>query len=256
VPARRGLRGPPLALGVHLEHGPEYSRLGLDQAAVDRLARFGDLLHEAKTNVTAIREPESIERFHFLDSLALLGIEEAVSATSLVDLGAGAGLPALVLAVALPDTMVTAVESVHKKCHFMEKVAAELGLTNVNVVCARAEDFGHSSARESFEVATARALASLAVVLEYALPLVRVGGLVVAMKGAMSDQERTAGENAAGILGGRVAGRERVRPFAEAENRWLYLVDKVDHTPDRFPRKPGVPAKRPLGGVGSEGENA
>jgi 16S rRNA (guanine527-N7)-methyltransferase len=234
---------------MDLQHCAEYTLLALDDLARGRLAVLGDLLLTARSNVTAIRDPAGIERRHFLDSLTLLSLPPVAAAQAIVDIGAGAGFPSLVLAVALPATRVTAVESVRKKCEFMEQAAERLQLGNFSVVWGRAEDVAHTQMRESFDVATARALASWPVILEYGLPMVRLGGSVVAMKGAMSDLERTAGEEAAGILGGRVAAVERVHPFPGAANRWLYLVEKLRPTPGRYPRKAGVPGRRPLGGL-------
>jgi 16S rRNA (guanine527-N7)-methyltransferase len=178
----------------------------------------------------------------------VLDIDAVVSARDLVDIGSGAGLPALVLALALPEAEVTAVEALRKKCAHIETAAGTLGLENVRVRCQRAEEYGRSPARGAHEVVVSRALAALPVVAEYSLPLLRLGGTMVAMKGSISDQERTQGQRALGILGADRLDAIRLHPFAGAENRWAYVARKVRDTPNEFPRRPGIPAKRPLGG--------
>lgn len=234
---------------MNLQETASYEAHGLSTETLHKLARYGDLLLSSPVNVTSLRDPLSIEHLHFLDSLSLLTVPEVRGATLLVDIGSGGGLPAVVLALAVPDMQVVAVESVGKKCAFIEEVKRTLELRNLSVQWARAEDAGRSDARGSYDVAVTRAVASLAVVVELCLPLVRVGGLVVAMKGPMSDQERIQGKNAIAILGGEEASAQQVKSFPGAENRWLYGVRKISPTPTDYPRRPGVPGKRPLGGV-------
>jgi len=233
---------------VELRETDAYAALHLDAAAQHRLALLGDLLLGARLKVTGITDPREIERAHFLDSLSLLGLECVSSAGSLVDIGSGAGFPALVLALALPEVSIVALESQRKKCAYIGQAVEMLGLTNVEVCCARAEEYGHAASRGTFDAAVSRALASLPVVAEYSLPLLAEGGTMVAMKGAISDQERIQGEKALGILGSDPLRCERLWPFADARDRWVYLARKACATPDKYPRRPGVPAKRPLGG--------
>jgi 16S rRNA (guanine527-N7)-methyltransferase len=232
---------------MELIYTEAYAAKGLSHDAMERLAILGDLLANAVLNVTSIQEPEAIERFHFLDSLSLLDLVAIRSAERLADLGSGAGLPALLLATALPALRVTAVESLHKKCAFIEQAAAKMGLSNVDVQCCRAEDYGRGSGRAAHDAVVSRALASLPVVAEYSLPLLCVRGTMVAMKGAISNQELTQAEKALDILGGGRLESVRLEPFVGAENRWVYMADKVRETPDSFPRRPGLPVKRPLG---------
>ena len=134
-----------------------------------------------------------------------------------------------------------------KKCTFIEGVEANLGLGNLSVVCTRAEDFGHTEARESFDVAVARAVAPLPVLAELSLPLTAIGGVIVAAKAALSNEERMEGIVALDILGSERYELRRARSFDEAENRWLFLAFKERPTPSQYPRRAGVPAKRPLG---------
>ncbi len=234
---------------MKLTHIAEYERRGLDANGTERLAVLGDLLLTAGFNVTGIREPEQLERMHFLDSLSLLDLSAITSACRAVDIGSGAGLPALVLALALPSLEVTALEANQKKCHFIQQAAQTLGLVNVRVCCERAEQHGRGSFRAGYDVAISRALASLPVIAEYSLPLLKQHGRMVAMKGAVSDQERIQGQEALDILGGGQLEAVRLQPFPGAENRWVYVAEKIASTPERYPRRPGIPSKRPLGGA-------
>lgn len=208
---------------------------------------MGDHILGAEFNVTGLADPLEIERAHFLDSLSLLDLECVSSAASVVDVGSGAGLPALVLALALPNAEIVAVESQRKKCAHIRHVAQALSLLNLEVYCGRAEEYGRSAGRESHGVVVSRAVASLPVLAEYSLPLLRVGGTMLAMKGAVSNQELTQAEKALGILGAGPMEAVRVLPFPDAHNRWVYCARKVHATPDEYPRRSGIPAKRPLG---------
>jgi 16S rRNA (guanine527-N7)-methyltransferase len=234
---------------VRLSFAAAYKEYGLSDELISSLAQLGDLILEAGLNITALTEPEEIERQHFLDSLSLLTIPSVTHARQIVDIGSGGGLPALLLALALPASRVTALESLQKKCIYIESTARELGLTNVQVVCARAEDYGRDSdsGRAAHDVAVSRALAALPVVAEYSLPLLALNGTMVAMKGQISDQERIQASKALGILGADTLEAERLEPFEGAVNRWVYMARKVRPTPEDYPRRAGTPAKRPLG---------
>jgi 16S rRNA (guanine527-N7)-methyltransferase len=231
---------------VRLIETTHYEAHGLDEGAQTRLAALGDLLLGAEFNVTAVSTPEAIERMHFLDSLSLLALPEVRTARRIVDIGSGAGLPALVLALVL-SADVLALESHRKKCDFIERAAREMELANLGVACARAEEYGRNEGREAHDCAVSRALAALPVVLEYSMPLLSPGGFVVAMKGAISDQERIQAERALGILGGDSLRAVKLQPFPDAEKRWAWIASKSRPTPRAYPRRPGVPAKRPLG---------
>lgn len=208
---------------------------------------MGDLLLGAVHNVTGVTEPAEIERIHFLDSLCLLALPAVSQATSLADIGSGGGLPALVLALARPRMAVTAIESQRKKCEHIQKAAAALELDNVTVCCMRVEAYARADGRGAHDAAVSRAVATLPVVAEYSLPLLRIGGAMVAMKGSISDQERTRAVGALAILGADRLEAFRSDPFLGARDRWIYLAEKVRVTPDGYPRRSGVPAKRPLG---------
>jgi 16S rRNA (guanine527-N7)-methyltransferase len=233
---------------VELTQTEAYAKRGLDGGSLERLSRFGDLLLNPGFNVSSIREPEAIEQFHFLDCLALLDLSEVRSAARLADLGSGAGLPALILALVLPEAKITAVESLKKKCVFIQQAAIAMGLDNVDVQCARAEDYGRGAGRAAHRVVVSRALAALPVVAEYSLPVLTQGGVMIAMKGEISIEERIHGQKALDILGGGELESIRLEPFSGAENRWVYVARKVKATPASYPRRPGLAKQRPLGG--------
>jgi 16S rRNA (guanine527-N7)-methyltransferase len=216
---------------------------GLAEEAAGALARLLDVVGSDETAPTTVRAPREAVDVHIADSLSGLEVEAVREARTIGDLGAGAGFPGLVLAVALPRARVALVESVGKKCAFMERAAEAAGLQNVEVVCARAEEW-----RAQEDVITARALAPLAVLVEYAAPLLRVGGSLVAWKGVRDAHEERAGAAAAGEVGLELAEVRSVRPWEGVEQRHLYVYSKVTETAPRFPRRPGMARKRPLGG--------
>ncbi len=197
-------------------------------------------------NVTGVTSPKAIEEIHFLDSLSLLSLAPVIESTRLVDLGSGAGLPALVLAIALP-ARITAVESQQKKCTFITETAKALNIGNLDVRCVRAEDYGSGDGRGAHDVAVSRALAPLPVVAEYSLPVLSVDGLMVAMKGDISYEERIQAQEALDILGGGSLESIALAPFPGATNRWVHIARKTKVTPPEYPRRVGVPGKRPLG---------
>lgn len=233
---------------MRLTEADKYRSYGLGDVQQGKLSELGDILLSADFNVTRITDPLDIERFHFLDSLSLLSLPCFEDARRIVDIGSGAGMPALVLAVVL-DAEVVALESQRKKCDFIERAAASLSLTNLTVCCGRAEDYGRGAGRETFQIAVSRALAALPTVAEYSIPLLCIGGCMVAMKGAVSNEELMRGEKALGILGGDRLQASKLQPFEDATNRWAYTSIKRRVTPGKYPRHVGVPSKRPLGAV-------
>ena len=237
---------------MELLHTQAYTSYGLDSAAQERLAALGDMTQGAALNVTGIAAPDEIEQIHFLDSLSLLRLPEVRAARTIADIGSGGGFPALVIALAQPGTEVTAIESVRKKCDHIRQVAEALSLANVVVCCERAEDHGRSERRGLYDVAVSRALAPLPVVAEYSLPLLRSGGVMVAMKGVISDQERTHALAALGILGADGMETVRLDPFPGSRDRLAYVASKTRATSNDYPRRAGVPQKRPLGRSNAE----
>jgi 16S rRNA (guanine527-N7)-methyltransferase len=220
------------------------AQYGIDAGGRDALARLLDLIASDPTAPTTVVEPKRGVDVHLADSLAALGVDEVRAATVLADLGAGAGLPGLPLAVALPEARVVLVESNGRKGEFIERCIAEMGLSNASVAVARAEDW--RAGIGTCDVVTARALASLNVVAEYAAPLLREGGLLVAWKGHRDPEEARDGEAAAQRLGLDVPEWREVAPFPTAQARHLVLLRKIAPTPPGFPRRAGMARKRPL----------
>ena len=233
-----------LAAQVHRQLGV---RLNATQLAA--LARYEQELIEWNTrfNLTAIRSPQDIRTKHFLDSLTcLLALREAPP-ERLVDVGTGAGFPGIPLKILYPKMQLTLVESVGKKADFCRHVVSTLGLNGVEVVPDRAEVLGQSPAhREKYDWAVARAVAILPVLAEYLLPLVRVGGGMLAMKGESGPAEAHAAEHVLRLLGGHLRQLVLVTLPGVVEERYLVVVDKIAATPDSYPRRVGQPAKKPL----------
>jgi 16S rRNA (guanine527-N7)-methyltransferase len=194
---------------------------------------------------TTVREPiEAVDR-HVADSLVALELSDVRAAQSIADLGSGAGWPGLALAAALPLARVRLVESVGRRAQYLERVAAASRLGNVEVVHARAEEW--PAGVESHDLVTARALAALPVLCEYAAPLLAQGGRLVAWKGTVDAEEAAQGARAARELGLEAAGSHLVRPYAGAGPATLHIYRKEAPTPPRFPRRSGMAAKHPLG---------
>ncbi len=216
------------------------------QAAFDRyLAEL--LTWNQRFNLTAIREPDQIVVKHFLDSLSVLTVTGCLDGRRVIDVGTGAGFPGLALKIACLDMRLTLVESVGKKADFCRHMVEVLGLEGVEVIAARAEEVGQQPAhREAYDWAVARAVARLPILAEYLLPLVRVGGAMLAQKGETGPAEVQDARRALALLGGEL---ERVQPLTLpgiTETRYLILVRKRAATPAGYPRRVGVPAKRPL----------
>ena len=193
---------------------------------------------------TSVHDPEQGLGVHVADSLAGLTVPEVRDASVVADLGAGAGLPGLVLAATLPRARVVLIESVRRKCEFLRDTAAAMGVANVEVVWGRAEEWQDGLQR--CDVVCARALAALSVLYEYAAPLLRANGVLVAWKGAVDDVEAADGAAAAAHLGLAVDPVRAVVPFPGSMRRTLYVARKVGPTPPGYPRRPGMATKRPL----------
>ena len=217
----------------------------LDQAQTRQLSRFGLSLVSDPLAPTTVRDPVKVRDDHLADALAGLGVSWVSEAETLADLGAGAGVPGIPLAIARRDLAVTLVEGNGRKCDFMRDIAEALGLENVAVVHGRAETW--REARAACDVVTARALAPLDVLAEYAAPLLKLGGALVAWRGQRDSDDEAAGARAAALLGLGVQPVQRVEPYPGALNRHIHVMVKEQVTPERFPRRDGVARKRPLG---------
>jgi 16S rRNA (guanine527-N7)-methyltransferase len=218
----------------------------LDEAAVGALRRL--LTHQAADEhaSTTVRDAAAAVDRHVADSLSALALPSVRGARRIADLGSGAGWPGLALAAALPDAHVALVESASRRCRYLGRAVEAAGLTNVEVVHARAEEWRDGAGRH--DLVTARALAALAVLCEYAAPLLAAAGELVAYKGAVAEDEARAGSRAAVELGLEPAGVLTVAPYPGAGAATLHRFRKIAPTPERFPRRPGMALKRPLGG--------
>lgn len=216
---------------------------------LEQFAAYEALLLEwnERISLTAIREPRQIRVRHFLDSLSCVAATGPLNNHSLIDIGSGAGFPGLPLKIAFPDLQLTLVESIEKKARFLEMVKEELGLTGIAIIADRAEVVGRSpDHREKFDWATARAVADLRVLVELCLPLVRVGGCMLAQKGQNAEAETAAAATAITTLGGGEAALTAIRLPETEQPHTLIVISKVGPTDERYPRRVGIPAKRPL----------
>jgi 16S rRNA (guanine527-N7)-methyltransferase len=220
-------------------------RHALAPDAPTRLAALLTMLDADEHAPTTVRSPAQALHTHLADSLVALELDAVRDATRIADLGAGAGFPGLPLAVALPAAEVALVESVARKCAFIRAAAQAACLENVDVVADRAESW--QAGVGTRDLVTARALAPLAVLAEYAAPLLREGGALVAWKGRRDEAEERDAAAAAGELGLTLEQVRPVDPYPRAEHRHLHVLRKVAPTPARFPRRPGMARKRPLG---------
>lgn len=198
-------------------------------------------------NLTAIRDPEKVRTKHFLDSLTCLLVMRDTPMEKVIDVGTGAGFPGLPLKIVCPSIQLTLAESVGKKADFCVHMVKKLGMTGVEVVQERAEALGQMPAyRERFNWAVARAVAEMPILAEYLLPLVQVGGMILAMKGDTAPAEAHAADKAFRLLGGHLRRLVPVSLPGVADQRFLVIVDKIAATPATYPRRAGIPSKRPL----------
>jgi 16S rRNA (guanine(527)-N(7))-methyltransferase GidB len=219
----------------------------LNDDDIEKFFLYKDILKEwnQKINLTAIEDDEGIIIKHFIDSMTILPYLEKEEAR-IIDVGTGAGFPGIPIKILRSDVIVTLLDSLDKRIKFLDNVNQSLGLTGIETVHGRAEDFGMKTGfRESFDVAVARAVASLPVLLEYCLPFVKVGGHFIAMKGS-SAEEVAQSKKALDILGGQIQDvKEFVIPGTDM-NRSIVIVKKLRQTPTKYPRKAGKPTKEPL----------
>ena len=223
-------------------------QLSREQIAAFKLLEEELLEWNDRFNLTAIRDKEGIETKHFLDSLTcLMALDLNAAPRSLIDVGTGAGFPGIPLKLMLPNMRLTLVESIQKKAGFCTHVVEKLGLRQVQILPERAEDVGQDPAhRESYDLATARAVAAMPTLVEYLLPLVRIGGLVIMQKGESAQLEALKSEKVIQRLGGKIRVILPVELPGVADERYLVVLEKVARTSSEFPRRTGLPAKQPL----------
>ncbi len=224
--------------------------LRISKAQAASLECYQETLVEwnARYNLTAIREAEQIRSKHFLDSFSCVLAMRGSRFRRVIDVGTGAGFPGLPLKILFPEMQLTLVDSVEKKVNFCRHIVNTLGLEGVTLVKARAEEAGRDAVhREQYDWAIGRAVAIMPVLVEYLLPLVGVGGHVLAMKGESAAAEAHAAEHAMRLLGGRLHHLLPVTLPGVVEQHYLVVVDKIAPTLSEYPRRAGIPSKKPLG---------
>jgi 16S rRNA (guanine527-N7)-methyltransferase len=224
--------------------------ISLDPTTLDQLAFYAQEMrdwNENRANLTAITDPDEIEVKHFLDSISLLAHIDIPENCRVADIGTGAGFPGLVLKILRPDVHLTLIESSGKKTVFLDHMVAQLNLEDVRVLKMRVESVGMDlNYRETYDLVVARAVAYLPALVEYMLPLCVIDGRCIAMKGGSALAEVQTAEAAIETLGGRFVNMHSVMLPDIEEPHMLIVIDKIRMTPSAFPRRVGVPTKRPL----------
>lgn len=221
----------------------------LSQSQLNAFQVFEKLLLEwnGKFNLTSITDPAEIHTKHFFDSLTALRIISGNKAFTMIDIGTGAGFPGIPIKIMLPEISLTLVEASQKKAEFCKVVADTLKLSNTSVIAARAEDLGKDqNHREKYDLATARAVAELSVLVEYMLPFLKIGGKALAMKGLNADTEIKNAGRALSILGGEISEIVHLDLPDNSGQRSLIVIKKISPTPADYPRRAGMPSKKPI----------
>lgn len=213
--------------------------------------RYRDLLSSeaGRYGLTSLRDPEAVQTRHFDESLAFLeAIErEGEVGSPAIDIGTGAGIPGIPIKIVRPQLVLTLLDATRKKTEFLHKAVWELGLEGVTIVAGRAEEVAHDAGhREQYALAMAKAVAPLRVLAELALPFLRVGGHLAAQKGSSAEREVREAARAIEVCGGEIVSAERFETPGTAVPQTIILIRKVAPTPETYPRRPGMPAKRPL----------
>lgn len=230
----------------------EILNLELTDSHLQQFEKYTALLlaWNQKMNLTTITEPSEIMIKHFLDSLVFVKwLDNRKSPNKLVlgDIGTGAGFPGIPIKILRPDINVLLIDSLKKRTFFLNEVINQLELNSINVIHSRAEDIGRDKLyRESFDIITARAVAELPVLIEYAIPLLKVGGMLYAAKGIEPDKEISAAQNALKLLNSKIEQLEQYRLTEDAAYRSLVIIRKTEKSSEKYPRQAGKPKKNPL----------
>ncbi len=227
----------------------EELKINLDEDKINQFKSYQQELLEwnQKTNLTSITEPVQVEIKHFIDSLSCLKIIDSPRSNKIIDIGSGAGFPGIPIKIVYPNKDIILLEATQKKVDFCRHILNKFNLNPNAALVGRAEDIAHDvNQREKYDIAISRAVASLPALMELLLPFVKVGGTAIAMKGKDIQQELVSAERALQILGGRIELVQKIfLPILE-EERNLIKISKINSTPEKYPRRPGLPVKKPL----------
>ena len=237
-------------------HGKELliqgiKKLGLDinDKQVEQFLKYYEMIIETNKvmNLTSIVELDEVIIKHFIDSLLSVKTIEINKFKTMIDVGTGAGFPGIPLKIMFPDLKVTLLDSLNKRLKFLDSVIKELGLDNINTIHGRAEDIGRNeNYREKYDLCVSRAVANLTTLSEYCVPFIQKGGTFISYKSQFSEEEKQEAEKAIGVLGGKIQKSEIVNlPFTDI-NRSFIIINKNKITPNKYPRKAGVPSKKPI----------
>ncbi|MDX6609845.1 MAG: rRNA (guanine527-N7)-methyltransferase [Solirubrobacterales bacterium] len=233
--------------GEKVQDAPPLPGHSLNEAQLATIVRVLELLETERASVSSVTDPKRAWRVHVADSLTGLEFPQLSEASIIADIGSGAGFPGLVLAVALPRAQVDLIESVGRKCDFIERTIAAAGITNARAINARSEELAAGDGRESYGAVTARAVGRLSTLAELASPLLEDGGVLVAWKGKRDPDEEAQLARASERLAMQPEQTLHVGPYAGSEHRHLHLLRKSGPTPPNLPRRSGMAKKRPYG---------
>ncbi|MGM9979412.1 MAG: 16S rRNA (guanine(527)-N(7))-methyltransferase RsmG [Clostridium sp.] len=232
-----------------MKNATEEVGMCLSKEQYDKFMKYMRLIQEwnEKVNLTAITEDEEIVKKHFIDCIKAYKSDELKKAETIIDVGTGAGFPGIPIAIMDENKKVTLLDSLNKRINFLNLVISELGLKNVKTIHSRAEDGARTKElREKFDIATSRAVANMAVLSEFCLPYVKVGGSLVALKGPAIEEELEGSRNAIGVLGGKLKNIIEVKIEETDLNHNIVIVNKIKECPTNYPRKAGIVNKKPI----------
>lgn len=227
----------------------EELNIKLEKRQLCQFLQYYELLVEWNSfmNLTAITDFDEVIKKHFIDSLSLIKGIDLSKEYSVIDIGTGAGFPGIPLKIAFPNLKITLLDSLNKRIKFLDEVINTLDLKDIKTIHGRAEDFAKDkNYRQSYDLCVSRAVANLSTLSEYCLPYVKVGGKFISYKSEKITDEMNAAKNAIKILGGNINGQVDFKLPDSDIYRNLFIIDKIKDTPNKYPRKAGLPSKEPL----------